>query len=40
MDRLPPRVKIKLGIMNEDREIEYFVTQTLLPMQEKINLAN
>jgi general secretion pathway protein J len=40
MDRLPPRVRIKLGIMNDDRQIEYFVTQTLLPMQEKINLAN
>ncbi len=38
-DRLPPRVKIKLGIMNDDREIEYFVTQTVLPMQEKIDLG-
>jgi general secretion pathway protein J len=38
-DRLPPRVEIKLGIMNEDREIQYFVTQTTLPMQEKIDLG-
>lgn len=38
-DRLPPRVRIKLGIMNDDREVQYFVTQTILPMQEKIDLA-
>jgi general secretion pathway protein J len=38
-DRLPPRVRIKLGIMNGDDEIEYFVTQTTLPMQEKIDLG-
>ncbi len=38
-DRLPPRVKIKLGIMNDDREVQYFVTQTILPMQEKIDLG-
>lgn len=38
-DRLPPRVEIKLGIMNQDREIEYFVTQVTLPMQEKIDLG-
>jgi general secretion pathway protein J len=38
-DRLPPRVEIKLGIMNDDREIQYFVTQTTLPMQEKIDLG-
>lgn len=38
-DRLPPRVKIKLGIQDEDREIQYFVTQTVLPMQEKIDLS-
>jgi general secretion pathway protein J len=38
-DRLPPRVKIKLGIENDDGDIEYFVTQTVLPMQEKIDLS-
>lgn len=38
-DRLPPRVKIKLGIMTDEGEIEYFVTQTTLPMQEKIDLG-
>lgn len=38
-DRLPPRVRIKLGILNDDREVQYFVTQTILPMQEKIDLA-
>lgn len=38
-DRLPPRVKITLGIMNDDREIEYFTTQSLLPMQEKLDLS-
>ena len=38
-DRLPPRVEIKIGIMNDDREIQYFVTQTTLPMQEKIDLG-
>jgi general secretion pathway protein J len=38
-DRLPPRVEIKLGIMNDDRDIQYFVTQTTLPMQEKIDLG-
>jgi general secretion pathway protein J len=38
-DRLPPRVEIKLGIMNDDREVQYFVTQTTLPMQEKIDLG-
>jgi general secretion pathway protein J len=38
-DRLPPRVRIKLGIMNADREIQYFVTQTVLPMQEKIDFG-
>jgi len=38
-DRLPPRVKIKLGIMNDDRVVEYFITQTILPMQEKLDLS-
>lgn len=38
-DRLPPRVEIKLGIMDDDGEIQYFVTQTTLPMQEKIDLG-
>ncbi|PRQ03655.1 Pseudopilin GspJ [Enhygromyxa salina] len=38
-DRLPPRVEIKMGIKGEDNEIQYFVTQTTLPMQEKIDLG-
>lgn len=38
-DRLPPRVRIKMGIKNDDREVQYFVTQTVLPMQEKIDLG-
>lgn len=38
-DRLPPRVQIKLGIKNDDNETETFVTQTTLPMQEKIDLG-
>lgn len=38
-DRLPPRVRITLGIKNGNRELEYFVTQTILPMQEKIDLG-
>jgi general secretion pathway protein J len=37
-DRLPPRVRIKLGIKNDGAE-QYFVTQTILPMQEKIDLG-
>lgn len=37
-DRLPPRVRIKLGIKNDD-DIQYFVTQTILPMQEKIDFG-
>lgn len=38
-DRLPPRVEIKMGIKNDDSEIQYFVTQTTLPMQEKVDLG-
>jgi general secretion pathway protein J len=38
-DRLPPRVEIKLGIMNSERDVQYFVTQTTLPMQEKVDLG-
>lgn len=38
-DRLPPRVQIKLGVKNDDNETEVFVTQTTLPMQEKIDLG-
>lgn len=37
-DRLPPRVRIKLGIKYEG-EIQYFVTQAVLPMQEKLDLS-
>lgn len=38
-DRLPPRVRIKMGIENDDGDIEYFVTQTTIFMQEKIDLS-
>lgn len=38
-DRLPARVRIKLGIKDDDGEVQYFVTQTILPMQEKIDLG-
>ena len=38
-DRLPPRVEIKLGITDAEGKIQYFVTQTTLPMQEKIDLG-
>ncbi len=38
-DRLPQRVEIKVGIRDgDDGDIQYFVTQTVLPMQEKIDL--
>ncbi|MCA9681160.1 MAG: prepilin-type N-terminal cleavage/methylation domain-containing protein [Myxococcales bacterium] len=39
-DRLPQRVEIKLGVMNrETRKVEYFITQTALPMQEKLDFS-
>jgi general secretion pathway protein J len=38
-DRLPPRVRIKMGIEDDEGEIHYFITQTTLPMQEKIDLG-
>jgi general secretion pathway protein J len=38
-DRLPPRVEIKIGIENNIGEEEFFVTQVVLPMQEKVDLA-
>lgn len=38
-DRMPPRIEIKLGIRNEQtEETEYFVTQAVIIMQEKIDL--
>jgi hypothetical protein len=37
-DRLPPRVKITIGIEDGD-DIVYFTTQVVLMMQEKIDLA-
>lgn len=37
-DRLPPRVKIKLGI-RDGEDIVYFTTQVVLLMQEKIDLS-
>lgn len=39
-DRLPQRVEIKVGIRDdESRDLVYFVTQTILPMQEKVDLG-
>lgn len=37
-DRLPPRLKIKLGVLDGD-EVVYFSTQVVLMMQEKIDLG-
>jgi general secretion pathway protein J len=37
-DRLPPRVKIVLGVRDGD-EVVYFTTQVVLMMQEKIDLS-
>jgi general secretion pathway protein J len=38
-DRLPQRVKIKVGIRDTDGELLYFTAQTALLMQERIDLA-
>ena len=38
-DRLPPRVKITLGFRDEHGEDRKYTTQTLLLMQEKIDLS-
>ena len=38
-DRLPPRVEITLGIEDDEGEIHYFITQAVLPLQEKIDLS-
>ena len=38
-DRLPERVKIKLGVTDVDGEVVYFTTQAALPMQERIDLG-
>jgi general secretion pathway protein J len=38
-DRLPERVKIKLGVRDTDGTLLYFTAQTVLPMQERIDLA-
>jgi general secretion pathway protein J len=37
-DRLPPRIKIRLGVQDGE-DIVYFSTQVVLMMQEKIDLA-
>jgi general secretion pathway protein J len=37
-DRLPPRVKIKIGVRDGD-EVFYFTTQVVLMMQERIDLS-
>lgn len=38
-DRLPPRVRIKLGVIDHTGEVAYYSTQVTLPMQEKIDLS-
>jgi general secretion pathway protein J len=38
-DRLPQRVKIKLGVKDHTGEVAYYSTQVVLPMQEKIDLS-
>lgn len=38
-DRLPQRVKIKLGVLDHAGETAYYTTQVVLPMQEKIDLS-
>lgn len=38
-DRLPPRVRIKMAIEDADGELEWFVTQSTIFMQEKIDLS-
>lgn len=37
-DRLPPRVKIRIGVLDGE-DVVYFTTQVVLPMQEKIDLS-
>ncbi len=38
-DRLPQRVKIKLGIIDHAGDVSYYETQVAIPMQEKIDLS-
>ena len=38
-DRLPQRVKIRVGIQDTDGKLIYFTAQTVLKMQERIDLA-
>ena len=38
-DRLPPRVQIKLTITDPGGELQTFVTQSVVVMQEKIDLS-
>lgn len=38
-DRLPPRVRIRLGVKGRDDELEFYSAQTELLMQEKIDLG-
>lgn len=38
-DRLPPRVKITIGIEDDDGEEEFYTTQTTLIMQEKLDFS-
>jgi general secretion pathway protein J len=38
-DRLPQRIKMTIGVRDDDDTIVMFTLQTILPMQEKIDLA-
>jgi general secretion pathway protein J len=38
-DRLPPRIKLEIGVEDGDGEVEYFVTQAKTVLIEKIDLS-
>jgi general secretion pathway protein J len=38
-DRLPERIKVKLGVLDHAGELRFYTTQVSLPMQEKIDLS-
>lgn len=38
-DRLPERVKIKLGVLDHAGEVAFYHTEVAIPMQEKIDLS-
>ena len=38
-DRLPERVKITIGFVNEDGDTEKFTTQTIIYLEEKVDAS-